>query len=350
MIEHKIEAEAVDCWPEPKWSNYQDACVQRHSDFETVYELAEIQATDALMIIQHGQVVAAYGDLTRKFLCHSIRKSFLSALIGLEVERGTIDPSLTLDALGIDDREGLSIREKSATIYDLLTARSGIYHPAGYETPWMRSIKEPRHSHAPGTFWCYNNWDFNALGTIYTNLSGLSVHAGFEKCVARPIAMDDFRFDAEMQDGWLAEDPCSIHPAYAFRMSTRDLARFGLLFLRQGRWADRQVIPHLWTRMSVLPHSEAGDRGGYGFMWWVARQGVAFPGTILPEGSFSAIGAGGHYCLVVPNLDLVVVHRVDTDIPLRQVDRFQFGTLVERILRACRNAPQLKFENQPCRA
>jgi hypothetical protein len=79
------------------------------------------------------------------------------------VEDGTIDLSLTLAALGIDDVEELSPKEKQATIYDLLTARSGIYHPAGYETPWMESIKPQRHSHAPGTWWCYSNWDFNAL-------------------------------------------------------------------------------------------------------------------------------------------------------------------------------------------
>jgi len=45
--------------------------------------------------------------------------------------------------------------------------------------------------------------------------------------------------DAERADGWLQPDPCSVHPAYPFRMSTRDLARFGFLFLRDGRWDDR---------------------------------------------------------------------------------------------------------------
>ncbi|MDF2811517.1 MAG: beta-lactamase [Microvirga sp.] len=335
MTKYEVLSRSTEHWPEPGWGGGDEARVEPQPQFRAVRDHIGKQATDALMVVQNGKVVFASGDMTRKFLCHSVRKSFLSALIGQEVQRGTIDLSLTLGALEINDREGLTVREKSATIYDLLTARSGIYHPAAYETPWMQSIKEPRHSHAPGTFWCYNNWDFNALGTIYTALTGLSVHAAFERHIARPIGMDDFRFDADIQDGWFAEDPRSIHPAYAFRMSTRDLARFGLLFLREGSWDGQQVISRSWARASVLPHSEAGDRGGYGYMWWVARQGVAFPGTILPEGSFCAIGAGGHYCLVVPALDLVIVHRVDTDIPTRQVDRFQFGSLVECVLDAC---------------
>src|SRR5436305_13342529 len=103
------------------------------------------------MIIQGGQVLASQGDVTHRYQCHSMRKSFLSALIGLDVDGGAIDPSLTLAELGIDDHQGLSELEKQATIYDLLTARSGIYNPAGYETPWMRSLKPARHSHAPGT-------------------------------------------------------------------------------------------------------------------------------------------------------------------------------------------------------
>lgn len=247
---------------------------------------------------------------------------------------GAIDLSMTLGALGIDDKEGLSGREKLATVYDLLTARSGIYHPAGYETAWMRSIKEPRHSHAAGTWWCYNNWDFNALGTIFRKLTGRDIHDEFRDRIAAPIGMEDFRQDDERKDGWISEDSCSDHPAYPFRMSSRDLARFGLLFLRGGRWGGRQVIPGDWVAESVLPYSNAGPRGAYGYMWWVARDRITLPEVIVPEGAYSARGAGGHYCMVIPPLDLVVVHRVNTDEPGREVNGFQFGRLLKRILKA----------------
>ena len=76
--------------------------------------------------------------------------------------------SSTLAELGIDDNEpSLTDVEKRATVRDLLTARSGVYHPALYETPGMAAMRPLRGSHLPGTHWYYNNWDFNALGTIY---------------------------------------------------------------------------------------------------------------------------------------------------------------------------------------
>ena len=263
-----------------------------------------------------------------------MRKSFLSALMGPYVEDGTIDLSLTLDALGIDDVEGLSPKEKQATIYDLLTARSGIYHPAGYETPWMQSIKPARHSQAPGTWWCYSNWDFNALGTIFTKLTGHGIHETFRDLIARPLGMEDFRYDEERKDGSMVPEACSQHPAYPFQMSARDLARFGLMFLRDGRWGTRQIIPADWVAASVLPYSDAGTRGGYGYMWWVARAGTGLPGVVQPEGSYSAWGAGGHFLVVIPPLDLVIVHRVDTGTANRAVNKFQFGKLLRLILGA----------------
>lgn len=336
-------AELAEAWPGAIWEMVEDIRSAGWSleHLDRVWAHADRIGTAALMIVQGGRVIASRGDVTRRYLCHSIRKSFLSALIGTHRGHDAIDLSLTLDKLGIDDCEGLSEREKQATVYDLLTARSGIFHPAGYETPWMKSLKPPRHAHAPGTVWCYSNWDFNALGTIYTQLTGLGIHAAFHDRIAVPLGLQDFRFDAEQADGWLQPDPCSVHPAYPFRMSTRDLARFGLLFLRDGRWGEREVVPQSWAAASVLPYSDAGTRGAYGYMWWVARQGIAFPGAIVPEGTYSAQGAGGHVCLVIPPLDLVIVHRADTEkidgkAAGPEVNRFQFGQLLALILDARR--------------
>ena len=89
-----------------------------------------------------------------------------------------------------------------------------------------------------------------------------------------------------------------------------------------------------WVAASVAPISDAGLAGAYGTMWWVARDGIHFPGAIVPEGTYSARGAGGHYIVVLPKLDAVVVHRVDTDIPGNAVTSGRFGTLLRHILAA----------------
>ena len=120
------------------------------------------------MIVDDGVVVDAWGDISRNFQCHSMRKSILSAIIGVHVDQGHLDLSQTLAQLGIDDyAPGLTAEEKQATVGDLIQARSGVYHVALGESREMKAMRPERHSHPAGTFWYYNNWDFNALGTIF---------------------------------------------------------------------------------------------------------------------------------------------------------------------------------------
>src|SRR5262249_32987515 len=125
-------------------------------------------APTAVMIVQDGGVIAAWGDVAHRVNVRSIRKSLLSALYRVALAEDKIDPTRTLAGLGIDDRApSLSDVERQATIRDLLMARSGIYHPAAYEAPDQKTRRPPRGSHTPGSFWYYNNWDFKALGFIY---------------------------------------------------------------------------------------------------------------------------------------------------------------------------------------
>lgn len=290
--------------------------------------------TAALMTIEGGRVVQAWGPVDHRFMCHSIRKSLLSALYGIYEAEGKIDLYKTLDDLGIDDKQGLSQREKKATVRDLLLARSGVYHPTGFESEGMKLIREERGSHGPGTFWMYNNWDFNALGTIFEKVTGAGIFEAFRDRIAGPCGFQDFRYDDARRDGEYIELDGTVHPAYPFRLSARDLARFGLLYLRGGAWGGRRIVPEKWARLSVMPYSNAGTHGAYGYMWWVERDGIHFPGAVTPAGSYSARGVGGHVMLVVPARDLVVVHRVDTDIKDREVPAHQVGRIFEMILDA----------------
>jgi CubicO group peptidase (beta-lactamase class C family) len=292
---------------------------------------AETIATEAVMVVAGGRVVCAWGNVAARYNVHSIRKSLLSALIGIHEAAGRIDLEATLGALGIDDKQGLTDKEKLATVLNLLTARSGIYHPSGYETAGMVAIKPARGSAGPGTTWCYNNCDFNALGAIFRKLAGADIFADFAERVAAPCGMQDFR---PADDGQYVELAESVNPAYPFRMTARDLARFGELYLRHGRAAGRQVVPAHWVAMSALPYSEAGMSGAYGYMWWVERSGILFRNAIVPAGTYAAMGAGGHFVVVIPALDAVVVHRVDTDRPGREVSSGQFGRLLRLILAA----------------
>lgn len=154
--------------------------------------------SSAVVVVQHGAIVASWGDTNADLLLNSARKSLLSALIGIAVAKHQIDLNATMGELGIDDNPpALTQSEKQATVLDLLEAQSGVYHAANYETPLMAAKRPPRGSHPPGTFWYYNNWDFNALGSIYQHAAGESVFSAFAQQIATPLQMQDF--DPEVQ-------------------------------------------------------------------------------------------------------------------------------------------------------
>lgn len=263
--------------------------------------LAEVAPT-ALLVKRDGQLVASHGDPARKVNAASVRKSLLGALYGIAVAEGRIRLSDTLETLGIDDlAPSLSAMEKQATVADLLAARSGVYHVAAYETGEIRKSRPKRESHAPGSFWFYNNWDFNALGTIYLRRSGEDIFESFERRIAKPVGMRDF----VASDGRYVGDPHTLHKAYVFLLSARDALRFGELVLAEGHWQGREIVPGAWLKQSLTARSRT-DRGdlGYGYLWWTLDPGVFGPGA-----GFAA-GYGGQFIAVVPRHRLVVAQTI----------------------------------------
>ena len=301
-------AAAADRFPETTWERVDpEAAGWSASKLAKAEEWSKRIASTAVMVVHRGAVIAEWGDTSARTPLASVRKSLLSALIGKAVERGEINLLQPIGSLGIDDNEpSLSAEEKSATVRDLLMSRSGIYHAALYETAAMAAQRPRRHSHKPGTFWYYNNWDFNTLGTIYEHAVRSSIFDAFERDIARPIGMQDYR----PSDGEYFTGAASVYPAYPIRMSARDLARFALLYLRKGRWQDREIIPARWVEESTRPYSSSGFGPGYGYLWWIGSINGGFaPSVELPEGTFSAQGVGGQFAFVIPRYDLVVVRR-----------------------------------------
>ncbi len=278
------------------------------------YNYADSVQSGAVMVVHRGAVVAAWGDVARKLELHSVRKSIVSALFGIAAERGEISLDRTLGDLNITERTALTADEQRARVRDLLAARSGVYLPAAYADASQDNARPARGSHKPDTFWFYNNWDFNTLGTIYEQHVKTSLYTSLEERLARPIGMEDYA----PSDGFEIYEPGnSIHPAHTIRMSTRDLARFGQLYLQGGQWAGRQIVPRAWVEESAKPISSAGAPGqGYGYLWWSMAAGekasAGYP-QLNRHRVFYGTGTGGQLVAVLPSLDLVIVHRGDTD-------------------------------------
>jgi CubicO group peptidase (beta-lactamase class C family) len=255
-----------------------------------------------------------FGDVSEVSYVASVRKSVLAMLYGQWVENGTIDVDATLEELGIDDIGGLLPIEKQARVEDLITARSGVYHPASNGGDNLADAPE-RGSQEPGTYMLYSNWDFNAAGAVFEQLTGRNIYDEFQAQLATPLHFEDWDRSIHRKSGNL---DVSVNPAYHMRISARDLARIGHLMLAEGRWGDDQIITREWARRIVsvvTPLEEMNPVGrrdgyfGYGYMWWVFDG----PSAVGPfEGSYTARGAWGQWVSVFPALDLVVAHKTNS--------------------------------------
>jgi CubicO group peptidase (beta-lactamase class C family) len=281
---------------------------------EEAGKFADEIGSAAVMALYDGKVFFSWGEVERNFQAHSIRKPFLGALYGIHVDRGAIELDATLEELNINDfGPRLTEQEKQATVRDLLKSRSGVYHEAAGEVQAMRDARPERGSHPPDTFYYYNNWDFNALGTIFEQETNTRIFEEFKREIADPIGMQDFSLE---NTEYYHEYERSIHPVYSFRMSARDMARFGLLYLREGVWEGQQIIPGDWIEESTTSYSEVegeGDSGqGYGYLWKVAPGGSELAEQVGSPFYFHT-GVGVHVLLVIPDQKLVIVHRMNTD-------------------------------------
>lgn len=295
-------------FPGTKWKKYATPEEAGYSSKKLEIAKQFFQKSDgaAILLIHDGRVLVSWGETTRRFRNASIRKSYLSALYGIYVQKGKIDLNASLADLNIDDMQGLTHQEKQAKVIDLLTARSGVYHPSAFSPRGMEETLPPRGIHPPGSFWFYQNWDFNTLATIFNQETGKDLFAAFDDQVAKPIQLEDFSIEHTF---YRYEPKKSKHPAYLLRMSARDMARFGLLYLNHGNWKGRQIIPEDWVKKSTQPISrELGrfnNRGGYGYLWWVSH-------GVNGQPMFYASGSGGQRIFIIPQSNLVFVHLVNT--------------------------------------
>lgn len=288
------------------WQNEKTRAFRRYLTDSTVIT--------GLMIVHKGKVVFDFGDVEELSYIASIRKSVLSMLYGQYVEDGTIKLDKTIKELGIDDVEGILPIEETATVQDIISARSGVYHPEGYPGG-MQEYAPERGSVKPGTHWLYSNWDFNVAGYIFEQETGKNIYDEVERQLANPLGMQDWDRSLQQKQG---NTSISKYLAYPMWFSTRDMARLGLLMLNKGKWKDTQVISTSWVgemlktrttyqelNANVPVFQGTGVYYGYGYMWWL-WQNVE---DKRYEGAYSAKGAMGQNITVYPAIETVLAFK-----------------------------------------
>jgi len=288
------------------------------------------QATTSLVVSVGGRILFEYGDTSYVSILASARKSILGMLYGKYVMQDIIDLEKTVKEIGLDDVQKFLPREERATLEMLLMSRSGIYLPEGQPDPDPTDSAPARGSQRPGEFFYYNNWDFNAAGTAFEKLTGKNIYEALQTDMAIPIGMQDYDLKRQKKT---TDMPYSVHPMYHMYLSTRDMARLGLLMLRRGDWNGKRLIADQWIEYMTEIITHANDifpmslrytntigpsRWGYGRMWWVWDQpkyprtrGFFRPGDFY--GAYEAWGLGGQFITILPFHDMVIAHKVEIE-------------------------------------
>jgi CubicO group peptidase (beta-lactamase class C family) len=329
-----LSAPSLQAQPWESWASPEEGGLSSAALSQVEARLGDM-STSAMMVVTGGRVAFVHGDLAEVSYLASVRKTVLALLYGIEVERGRIDLDRTLAEVGLEEHGGLTPAESAARVRDIIAARSGIYLPASNSGDDLASAPE-RGSMAPGSYYLYSNWDFNAAGTLFELETGRNLFDALEAELAGPLGFEDFDRARHVKGGDLE---VSMHPSYHMHFSTRDMARLGELMLRHGSWHGEPVVPAAWvaemtsplTPVSEMnpPHRRDGPHG-YGYMTWV-WDGDAAAGPYT--GAFTGVGAVGQYITVLPALDMVVAHKT---VPGdgRRVNHTEFWELLDLVVRA----------------
>ncbi len=262
------------------------------------------------MIIKNGYIVAEWGDTKRVDMTFSVSKSYISTIAGLALDAGLIKD--VHDKVGnyVRDDTFASEHNSKITWHHLLNQSSDWYGTLWDKPDWAdRPPKgktpeqlERRELNEPGTSFKYNDVRVNVLAYSLLRLWKRPLPVVLKEKIMDPIgASDTWRWHG-YENSWIEIDGVKMqsvsgggHRGGGMFINTRDQARFGYLFLRNGKWKDKQLISEKWIKMLRTP-SEA--KFNYGYMWWLNNESI-----------FSAVGFGGNYVTVDREHDLVVVAR-----------------------------------------
>ncbi|MET3130073.1 CubicO group peptidase (beta-lactamase class C family) [Oxalobacteraceae bacterium GrIS 1.11] len=316
-------AAALPVFPGASWETIPAPGANCRRDLDATGAYLQSLSSTALMAEQDGRVLFSYGPVEQAGYIFSARKSILAMMYGKYVENGSIELDATLAELGIDDIGGLLPIEGQARVRDLLTARSGVYHLAANPGD-DAGAAPPRGSQAPGSYFLYNNWDFNAAGTVFERQTGRGIYQAFAQDLAAPLQLEDFDPGRQRYSG---DGSKSRHLAYHFYLSTRDMARLGHLMLQHGNWRGQQLIPAQWATTITTPVTKAADmhpghtarRGlDYAILWWTLDQ----PADSPLHGAYMAWGVYGQFILVLPQRHMVIAHKRDVPLSGREDARW----------------------------
>jgi CubicO group peptidase (beta-lactamase class C family) len=277
----------------------------------------ERAATNAL-IIRHGYIVGEFGDTTRPDPTYSVAKSMLSTVAGIALQKGLI-PNLDEPVANVIKDGGYDSPHNK-----LVTWRQHLQQETEWEgemwgkksdfigtEAFGKGEMKPRAIQAPGAHYEYNDVRINRFSLSLLRLFKKPIPDVFRDEVMNPIgASTTWKWVpytnayVDIDGKRMASVAGGTRWGGGMWISTYDMARFGLLWQRGGKWGDRQIVSPAYVKMATTASAHGPD---YGFLWWLNTTAKQWPGS--PSNSFEARGQGGNVIHIDPDRDLVVVWR-----------------------------------------
>ena len=234
---------------------------------------------------------------------HSVTKSVLSTLVGIAIDKGYLRLDEKLSELlpeASDAKVDPLVREIS--VRDLLTMTAGFAPNADNDADaktddatartWRRLLDRPMRN-PPGSRFAYDTSGQNLLSIVLTRAIKQDAKRFAQRNLFGPLHIVNF--------DWITDADGHLIGATSLFLTARDMAKIGVLYLRQGRWGGQQIVSSAFVRASTTKHSEGGppSDAAYGYLWWIGK-------TRTGDDAFFAAGQNGQLVYVVPNRDLVV--------------------------------------------
>jgi CubicO group peptidase (beta-lactamase class C family) len=264
----------------------------------------------SVVLVKDGVIIDEFYndgyDETSGFWMASVTKSVTGALVGVAIDEGLIG--------GVDDSIAEYLPEVAGTEKENITIGHLLQHTSGvewYQWDGGRTGREMRSSDnwlefwlgrqmiaEPGSMFAYSNANSHVLSVILERVAGMTMREYAEDRLFTPMGITVVDWDHDPQG--------HTNGATGMTLTPRDVAKFGQLYLDGGVWDGKQLVPTAWVEQSTKEQfHRSGRSGSYGYQWWIQ----AFGGY----DGYYAMGTGGQYIFVVPELELVTVMTCDYD-------------------------------------
>jgi len=298
-------------WPTQGWqASTPEAQGVDAGKLEAMFQAIDEQDINlhSVLIVRHGYLVAEtyyppYGPGT-SHVQYSVTKSVVSALLGIAIQEGYVESidQPALSYFGDWTVDASDPRRQAMTLEHLLTMTSGMQWDDSRDIDglwrsrdWVQHMLERPMADPPGTRFTYNSGNTHLLSAVIQLTTGQTAQAFAGEHLFGPLGIrpGDTRWETDPHEfsigGW------------GLYLTPRDMAKLGYLYLKEGTWEGRQVVPAAWVRASVEPRvavDDAQEPWGlhYGYGWWVHELSA-----------YAAHGRAGQFIFVLPDLDMVVV-------------------------------------------